>query len=53
LETVQQVECCSIEDKTEPKHCSLDESEKEEVTNDTTSADEEYAILEAAEEAYS
>lgn len=55
----EQIKCCSREDETEPKHCSLDESEnEEEVTNDTEpserpSADEEYAIMEAAEEAYS
>ena len=52
----EQVECCPSEGKIEPKHCSLDESEnEEEVTTDTEpserpSADEEYAIMEAAEE---
>ena len=55
----EQVECCSREDETEPKHSSMDESEnEEEVMNDTEpserpSADEEYAIMEAAEEANS
>ena len=56
---LEEVECCSREDETEPKHCSLDESENEEdMTNDAEpserpSADEEYAIMEAAEEANS
>ena len=55
----EQVECCSREDETEPKHSSMDESEnEEEVMNDTEpserpSADEEYAIMEAVEEANS
>ena len=55
----EQVECCSREDETEQRHSSMDESEnEEEVMNDTEpserpSADEEYAIMEAAEEANS
>lgn len=52
----EQVEYCSRQNETKSKHCSLDELEnEEEVTNDTEpserpSVDEEYAIMEAAEE---
>ena len=54
---LEQIECCSREDETQPKHCPLDASENdEEVRNDTEpserpSADEEYVIMEAPEEA--